>query len=297
MKMLLENLGCKPAYEVYKTKNYSLFKESFDNRIDFTNEPTTSKYKKLKESVEKCGKNLEPITVREIESGTKFEVIKGHHRYWATRMTNSELYFRIDNTSTLDESIEETKGTSNWTDNDLLERGVRHNVELCTIIRDMENRFPLLKNNKLNYRLIWGYLSSISYPTRHTMLKKLASISGIQELKNIYLDKDDESKLREFLFRFIETIQISSDKYNEVKDSKNDYNTINLSTTAYIDYFIKYYKIISRNYEDYIKEWSRICSVKSNKTTTLKDKDIYRYMTSKDGKFIEKAIMEICTRI
>lgn len=253
--------------------------------------------KKLKESVEKCGKNLEPITVREIENGTKFEVIKGHHRYWATRMTNSELYFRVDNTSTLDESIEETRGTSNWTDNDLLERGIRHNVELCTIIRTMEKRFPLLENNKLNYRLIWGYLSSIDYPGKAAILKKLSTLSGIQELKEISLHKDDEIKLREFLYRFVETVQVCSEKYNKDKDLKNNYSPIGLGTTAYIDYFIKYYKIISNNYDSYIKEWARICSVKSHKSSTLKDKDTYRHMTSKDGKFIEKAIMEICTKI
>ena len=31
----LKALGCNPEYVVYSTKNYGLFKESFDNRIDF----------------------------------------------------------------------------------------------------------------------------------------------------------------------------------------------------------------------------------------------------------------------
>lgn len=297
MKTILENLGCKSAYEVYKTKNYSIFKESFDNRIDFTNEPQTSKYKKLKDSIKNCGKNLEPITVREIENGTKFEVIKGHHRYWATRMTNSELYFRIDNLATLDESIEETKGTTNWTETDLIERGVRHNIQLCTIIRDIEDRFPRLESSPtLTARLVWGYLRLREYPARNKILNRLENLEGIQELRSIEIPDKDMSKLREFIYRFIETVSISEDNFSEERDSINNYNRLTI-ITHYVEIFTKYYKFIARNYDDYIKEWERICSVKSNKTSSQKDKDLYRNITSRDRKFIEKAIMELCTKV
>lgn len=297
MKILLENLGCKPVYEVYKTKNYSIFKESFDNRIDFKNEPDTTKYKRLKESIRKCGKNLEPITVREIENGTKFEVIKGHHRYWATRMTDSELYFRIDNCATLDESIEETKGTTNWTETDLLERGIRHNIKICTIVKDIEDRFPKLKDSKtLTARLVWGYLKLKDYPGRNKILKSLEDINEIQELKNIDIPDTDITKLREFVYRFIETISVCDETYLEERDIENNYNRLNI-VTMYVEMFTKYYKFIARNYDDYIKEWKRICTVKSNKTSLQRDKETYKKMTSRDRKFIEQAIMEICTKI
>lgn len=295
--LILENLGCKPTYMVYATKNYSLFDASFDNRIDFKKEPTTVKYKRLKNSIDKFGKNVEPITVREIENGTRFEVVKGHHRYLACKHTNSELRFRIDNYATLDESIEEVEGVSPWTEMSLLERGIRHDIKLCTVINDMKLRFPRLNETPtITARLIWGYLGLKGYPKKNKLTNSLKSISGIQELKDIIIDDKDLMGLREFLFRFLETVDVCDQYYDEVRDNDLGYSKLKV-WTIYAEVFVKNYKFVAKNYDDYIKEWEGVCKTKHNKNVTAKNKEVYKGMTSRDGKFIGKSIMDIYTRV
>lgn len=293
----LKALGCNPEYVVYSTKNYGLFKESFDNRIDFKNEPNTPTYKKLKESIMVSGRNLEPITVREVkDQDVKFEVIKGHHRYWACKMTNSELYFRIDNQSTLDESIVETRGTRNWNEHDLYRRGLIHKVPICMMIDDMFGRFPILSEyNGVGLRLILDNLSTLGYPSRRSFFKMLESINGIQKLKSITVHEDDIKELRMRLFRVLEIMSISNDYFTE-KDVENGYNKHNF-IMQYVEVFTKRYNMISKNYDEYIKEWEKNCKVKSNKTARVCDKELYLDMTSRDKKHIDKAIIELCGRV
>lgn len=294
---LLKALGCNPEYTVYSTKNYSLFKESFDNRIDFKNEPNSSTYKKLKESVAASGRNLEPITVREVKNeNVNFEVIKGHHRYWACKMTNSELYFRIDNQSTLDESIVETRGTKNWNEYDLYRRGLIHKVPICMVINDMFGRFPILdKYSGVGLRLILDSLNSLGYPSRRGFFKMLESINGIQNLKGITVCENDIKELKSRLFRVLEIMSISNDHFTE-KDEENGYNKHSF-IIQYVEVFTKRYNMISKNYNEYVKEWEKICKVKSNKTARICDKELYLDMTSRDKKHIDKAVIELCSRV
>lgn len=279
--------------KVYKTNNYEMFVGTWDNRIAINEEPDSTRYKRLKQSIIKLGRNIQPILVKENNDGT-FTIIEGHHRYVACKFAGVSLYYIIDNTINLDIAKELSDTTSKWSSNDKYGQGFKHEVPLCNIINDFLDIDDSLTTDMLQ-KLVWHclhQLNSTRYPSLNKIVRQLSTDKGIAELKQIPVYDEDYAVAKACVERFVELKNVCN-QYADTRsgDASIGHITLTPSTEFLKCYGDKYPKFIHQRYSEFLKQWKEVCRFTSRTTKTKKE--IYNKLTSASYKIIEQGIFSL----
>lgn len=175
--------------KVYKTTDYSIFKDLTGNRID-----ALKRVSKIKESAEKVGYLPIPITVNE-----KMEIIDGQARFEYCKETNKPIAYHIIVGTGMPECIAINSSQTNWKNNDYINAHAKRGNKNYILLRDFLNLSDYPYDTKI-WALFHRQRSSKEIRSGEMKLSKATYDKGL-EIINFWKRFDDvpTNRLKTFL--------------------------------------------------------------------------------------------------